>query len=772
MSVNGFKVNNQTYKYNYNELDNLPEGDFIAPVFSVSNNYTEGSYVVYNHKLYRFTTFHAAGAWSGTDVVAIPIESFFESLKYGVDLMPSISLGPVNYGTSAVTKSGEVIIEPQTFSNQAFQNVVYYKIDDPASLIKKSGWLFIATDFLEISDQDNANLSHWYDYDNDIWRNGKLVLDFFYMNYSSGSIVGTGSTDWGVPRDAVISLDTSFSYDAILIRIREMAGTVINSRVRVKLSVYYNNYFMSGVGHMESLPNGTDLNDLRAKDNGYWILESSKTYQNLPDEFPSGYGAILFHNSVANIVQQDLYFYNNKVPYKFTRNWLYTKNTNHISNWYNESMAHGPSLAAIGRDFNAAVAGSYLIDDNSGNTNGPYIAGDNIGLLLVYDVDTVRYQIHISWSHNTIHTRHAFNNDDLNYSQWVLTSGSGGSVNNTFNSYNNTYNVTASPTITTDTNAYLAPSGNTNDRTSDIVTMLTSQGVCRLGKGDYYVNNLVMPNGTSIVGCGRATRIILSGSSDGFAIKMNSSCNVSHVSIFGSVSTITLSSTVGNRHGILWQGTYTENQSAPTESMIDNVFIYSFSGGGITCYDTGYGTMNGLLVTNAYIWNCNAGVNISYWSEFHKFTNVRTGECYYGCINNGGNNVFVNCDFSSCKLAFLMDNENNQSPNNSHGSAIGCVFNHTDNNSGIGIKILNCDSGFVFDGCQIFFSQIYIVDSDGVIVSNSNFGNANCNITVSGGGAVLFNGNMHQAAPVITVTNNNNVHFVNCYVRSTGAVVA
>jgi hypothetical protein len=209
--------------------------------------------------------------------------------------------------------------------------------------------------------------------------------------------------------------------------------------------------------------------------------------------------------------------------------------------------------------------------------------------------------------------------------------------------------------------------------------------------------------------------------------------------------------------------------------MISDVVIRNFTGGGITCYDTGYGTFNHLECCNVFIRECDAGINISYWSEFHKFTNVRTYNCYYGCINNGGNNVFVNCDFSTCKLGFLMDNSQNQSPNNSHGSAIGCVFNHTDSNNGTGIKILNCDNGFIFTGCQIFYSKIDIEDSEGIVISSSNFGKNNCNIIISGGGAILFNGNMHEGAPSsgtwISITNNQNVHFANCYNKTTGAVV-
>lgn len=364
------------------------------------------------------------------------------------------------------------------------------------------------------------------------------------------------------------------------------------------------------------------------------------------------------------------------------------------------------------------------------------------------------------------------NYNGTSWSNWVEVTASNDYI---FNHYENTYNVTATPTITTDTNNFLASTGDSTDVTNSIETLLTQNGVCHLGAGVFYVSGVNMPNDTALIGNGASTIVILSGSSDGYAVKMGNRCKVSDMTIMGASSNITLSSTVGNRHGILWEGNYTQSQSAtdqPQMGIIDSVYIHRFSGGGITCYDTGYGTFNHLEVSNVYVWNCNAGVNISYWSEYHKFINVRTYACWFGCINNGGNNIFVNCDFSTCKQAFLMDNSSNQSPNNSHGSAIGCIFNHTNDNSGIGIQILNCDNGFVFSGCQIFFSQIDIENSEGIVVSDCNFGSTNCDITITGGGAILFSNNMHQAQPTITISNNSNVHFINSYVRSTGAVIS
>lgn len=322
-------------------------------------------------------------------------------------------------------------------------------------------------------------------------------------------------------------------------------------------------------------------------------------------------------------------------------------------------------------------------------------------------------------------------------------------------------------------NGDLESTGDTTDRTAEILSMLTATKKCRLGTGVFYVKNLDMPVESSIIGCGNGTKIIM-GSGDGYAIKMTNYCHISDCAIYGTESSIPTPAAIGNRHGILWQGNYSEDQTPtnqPQMGTIDNVLIGYFEGGAITCENTGYGTFNNLEVTNIFAKYCGAGINIPYWSEFHKFTNVRTAWCLYGCINNGGNNIFTNCDFSTCIHGLLMDNSESQSPNNTHGSMIGCVFNHTDNNTGTGIEILNCANGFTFVGCQIFFSKINIEDSDGIIISNSNFGDSNCDININGGGAVLFMGNMHQAQPTKTITNNNNVHFVNCYVRNTGAVV-
>lgn len=435
----------------------------------------------------------------------------------------------------------------------------------------------------------------------------------------------------------------------------------------------------------------------------------------------------------------------------------------------------GRGVLANNADLNdVKQEGSYVLDSGRTYTNNPLTSGYAGTLIIYQSTSNTIVQMVVNSSTGMIHLRTSslgsFEGRDWN----DIRGGDSITNNYEFNSYSDTNTITVSPEITTDTNNYLASTGDTTDRTAAIVTMLQETGICNLGPGKFYVSGVNMPANSLIRGCGISTQIILLGTGAGHAINMNSNCIVEDLIIKGSESTITVSSTLADRHGILWAGNYTQDSTSanqPSRSMISNVQIRNFTGAAITCYDTGYGIYNNLVVNNVIITTCSAGINIAYWSEFHKFTNVQANYCYYGCINNGGNNIFVNCDFSGNKLGFLMDNSQSQSPNNSHGSAIGCVFNHSDSNNGTGIKILNCANGYVFDGCQIFYSKIEIEESNGILITNSNFGSSNTNISVRAGGTVLFANNMHASKPPISITDNINVHFVNCYNRSTGAVI-
>lgn len=555
--------------------------------------------------------------------------------------------------------------------------------------------------------------------------------------------------------------------DQFIARLAVNQGNTASGSISIKI---YNEDMTPFGMHVFETPNdGDDIDNIG---NGIFMLSDSGTYVHEPPFIP------------CYLLSYELYNTGLQMAFPYTGGNRNTVNpvmrSKHIdgtwTDWYTQSeftqdISKYASNGSVDID-NVTEPGFYLLHDGYTYTN---LAFQGIGFLLVYRSINVRLQIAIPWSTKAIYIRRNLN--DAAWSGWE-TAGGGGNVYNitneySFPEYSQSVTLNAYPTITTDTNNYLASTGDTTDRTSNILAMLTATGICRLGPGVFYVNNLQMPDGSAIIGSGYSTVIRLAGTSDGYAIKIGSRCTVKDARIRGAETDLTFSSTIGGRHGILWQGDYTEHSTAPDRSMISNVWIHNFTGGGITCYDTGYGTNNGLEVTNVYTFACWAGINISYWSEFHKFTNVRSGNCYIGCVNNGGNNVFVNCDFSSNQeIAMLMDNSQGQSPNNSHGSCIGCVFNHTahagTSNAGTGIKILNCGSGFMFTGCQIFFSQIYLEDTDGIVIADTNFGNSNCDVTIVNGGAVVFANCMVEGSIPVSITNNSKVHFTNCYNKSSG----
>ena len=127
--------------------------------------------------------------------------------------------------------------------------------------------------------------------------------------------------------------------------------------------------------------------------------------------------------------------------------------------------------------------------------------------------------------------------------------------------------------------------------------------------------------------------------------------------------------------------------------------------------------------------------------------------------------MFVNCAFNSNKVGFLIDNSNGDKPNNAHGSAIGCTFNHQDNNNGYAIKIYNTNTGFIFEGCQIFYGKTLIDNSSGIVFSACNFGRTE-GIEINKGKIVIYDSCVFGSAPNVSITNNDYVIFDNCYVRS------
>lgn len=332
----------------------------------------------------------------------------------------------------------------------------------------------------------------------------------------------------------------------------------------------------------------------------------------------------------------------------------------------------------------------------------------------------------------------------------------------------NEYNVTATPTISTGVPYVLTSTGDTTDRTADIAAVLTANGACQLGTGTFYVKNLSIGEGQSLYGSGTGATIIrMIEDETGAAVSLGSSSSISDLTIDGGLTAGSTPSTNGGRHGLAWHGTYISPDStgtSPYRGQISNIKIYGFSGAGIICTNTSMAVSACLNAVNINIFRCWCGVYIPIYSEYHRFTNIEVDGCYYGVINNGGNNMFVNCGFNSNQVGFYIDNSSNQSPNNSHGSAVGCTFNHSGSNAGTAVKLDGVSSGYVFSGCQIFYGGLDIKNSIGVNFSACNFGSS-VPITINGGGLVLFANDIFIAAPSATKTNSPIVASVGCYLR-------
>ena len=310
-------------------------------------------------------------------------------------------------------------------------------------------------------------------------------------------------------------------------------------------------------------------------------------------------------------------------------------------------------------------------------------------------------------------------------------------------------------------NLILESTNDSTDRTSAIITMLTNNKKCILGSGTFYTTGIDMPDGATLIGMGDATVLHKTGSSS-YVVKMNKDNTVSNLCIDGNN---TVASTIGTHHGILWSGDYSTSRDPtiqPQNGKISNLTIKNCDGGGITCNDTGTKRFNNLIASNIAINNCNTGINIPFYSEYHRFTNVDAFECYYGCINNGGNNCFANCDFSDSKtIGFVIDNSNEDKTNNSHATCVGCSFNHIADNAGLALSLKGVSNGFTFGNCNIFRGSVEIIGCTGVEITDSLFGR-DLTITVTNSKATIFADDIFQDNPTVTLTNSADTHFRNC----------
>ena len=316
------------------------------------------------------------------------------------------------------------------------------------------------------------------------------------------------------------------------------------------------------------------------------------------------------------------------------------------------------------------------------------------------------------------------------------------------------------------------------DMTDVIQSALDEKGYCRLRPGIYYVRgNIDMPYGSTLEGCGKKTIIrLLSDSSCNYIVKPVGKSTIRNLTLSGGYNAPDLSSSeTGSRCGLYYIANADgkeESRPAVSSCTIDNLWIENFDGSGIYCHNTGGRISASLTVNNCNIEQCKAGINIDYYSEYHKISGTKIYRCYYACINNGGNNTFTSCTFQG-KVGFLIDNSDGKRRNNGHGSAVGCTFNHIEDcndpqasGSGNAVAIKNSSHGYIFTGCQIWYGRIMVDDSAGVAFSDCLIGGHTPKISVSGSNEVRFNDCTFYSQPDLRV--NCAARMINCFCVSTG----
>lgn len=312
------------------------------------------------------------------------------------------------------------------------------------------------------------------------------------------------------------------------------------------------------------------------------------------------------------------------------------------------------------------------------------------------------------------------------------------------------------------------------DMTKAIQDRLDKYNACFLGAGRFEVKGIVMPDNSTLCGLGAASRLVLSPEvEDGAAVKLGSYCTVKDLRILGADEPIELPEAPGKRHGVLFWGDATpknvEGVDQPKHCNLSGLMISAFNGGAITCHGTGYAVRCCVNAINCHLTNCGVGIYIPYFSEYHRFSNILSTDNLYGCINNGGNNTFVGCGFDSNGTGFVIDNGDNKACNNSHGTVVGCTFNHSGNNKGIGIHLINANIGEVFSGGQMWFSKIVVENSDNIAFDSFNFGRDN-KFIIKGKNPVFINNCHFYTEPEFITEDGGKVIITNCYLKDGTAI--
>lgn len=282
---------------------------------------------------------------------------------------------------------------------------------------------------------------------------------------------------------------------------------------------------------------------------------------------------------------------------------------------------------------------------------------------------------------------------------------------------------------------YVYPSG-ANDWVTDaqnIRNALTTAGYCKLAAGVYRIGVMGLTSGATqpmmIEGCGKDTIIMVNADDTryNYGIRISNNCVIKDLTIRSSDDEYEAADPYLDANAKAGIRIAQSTGTSKCHAVVQNVSIENFSGAGILIDGTGQGTSDGSHIINCWVDNCGAGIWMNTHAEYNRVECSNFSGCWYGVINDGGNNTISNCGISGNKYGYFMDNSGGNLGNNSHSQVIGCTFNHIDSDpethgKGWGIYVDGATSGLQFIGCQMFYAGVYVKNSKGVALNGINFG--------------------------------------------------
>lgn len=312
--------------------------------------------------------------------------------------------------------------------------------------------------------------------------------------------------------------------------------------------------------------------------------------------------------------------------------------------------------------------------------------------------------------------------------------------------------------------AVILPTGDTTDRKAEIESKLSTYGYCEFRDGDYYISaQIELSDGQTVRGIGKKSVLKkTTGATNGFFFTKDTAKNVTikDLAFKGINGSKPITDTGSGDFAI----SIRDHSGAV---RIEGCLFEGLERCGVF-HSSGYSVVNdsSLLISDCIFKYCGKGVEFTQNGEYSNVVNCTFQENYHGAWVQGGNNKFANCGFDGNAIGFKLYDAT--PTNDGHGSCIGSSFNH---NTAYAIECENIDYGYIFSSNNIFYGDVNITNSSGILFSDclilghKDSTNHSDIVCTNCAGSVKFDFCMFLYTPLMNITNCPN------FIRSNNEIV-